>query len=69
MEIRLKKFVNEQNWSLTGLSEETGIAYILLVEIYTSGEFEEKLLSFSDLTNLMIAFQIMNIHELVPTYR
>lgn len=68
MRIWLKSYVDEQNWSLKKLASATRIPEIVLVEMYESGVFDETSLSFSNLTNLMIALNLTNVQDLVPDY-
>lgn len=68
MKIRLKEYVDKQNLSLVELSNATKIPEIVLVEMYEMGVFDETILTFANLTNLMIALNLTNVQDLVPDY-
>ncbi|KAF1295700.1 hypothetical protein BAU15_03965 [Enterococcus sp. JM4C] len=66
MKINLQQQVDSADVSLIELAKETGISYDTLLDMYTKNEFDENTLSVTDLTNLMIAFDLTNINRLVP---
>jgi hypothetical protein len=68
MKIRLKEYVDKQNLSLVELSNATKIPEIVLIEMYEMGVFDETILTFANLTNLMIALNLTNVQDLVPDH-
>jgi len=69
MEINLKKHVDLQKISIEDLAQTTGVPEETLREMYKTGTFDENKLGVHGLLNLMIALDLSNIKDLIPTMK
>lgn len=66
MEINLKNFADAKKISLEELSIKTGLSVEVLRGMYYKGEFNGDEVGVHALSELLLALDILNIHDLVP---